>query len=292
MKAFADYHPAASAVYFLAVSVIVMFCIDPVIIALSLFGAIMFYFVRNGLKGAVSHLYFLGMLIIMTLINPLFSHNGATVLFVMNNNPITLEAMLYGLSASAAIISAVYWFRSFSQIMTRDKLLYLFGKLTPKLSLVLSMALRYAALFAQQAKKIRQSQQALGLYTDGNIIDRIKGNLRVFSVMLTWSLENGIITADSMAARGYGTGKRTHFSVFRFKGSDGVLIAVTLLLFAAVCTGIGGGALNFDFYPVIRTSEPSLLSTVSFIAYGILVLLPSAIEIKEALKWKYFLSKI
>ena len=31
--------------------------------------------------------------------NPFVNHNGATVLFIMNDNPITLEALIYGIFA-------------------------------------------------------------------------------------------------------------------------------------------------------------------------------------------------
>lgn len=292
MKAFADYHPIAVTVYFLTAAGISMFCANPIITAISLLGALLLFFVRNGRRHLKSHLYFLAMFLIMALINPLVSHNGATVLFVMNHNPVTLEALLYGIGASAGIIAVLYWFRSFSQIMTSDKLLYIFGRLSPKLSLVLSMAIRYAALFGRQKKKVAQSQKALGLYKEDNILDSIKGGVRVFSVMITWALENGIITADSMEARGYGTGRRTNFSVFRFRKSDSVLLILSLLLSAVTCLGIGFGALEFSYYPVITSAESSPLSAASFISYSILAVLPSIIETEETIKWKCFLSKI
>lgn len=292
MRAFADYHPAAVTVYFLAVSGIAMFCMHPVIIAISLLGALLLFFVRNGRRHGKSHLYFLGLFLVMTLINPLVSHNGATVLFVMNHNPVTLEALLYGAAASGSILSVLYWLRSFSQIMTSDKLLYLFSMLSPKLSLVLSMAIRYVSLFSRQTKKAAQAQKALGLYKEDNVLDSLRGGIRVFSVMLTWALENGIITADSMAARGYGTGKRTHFSLFRFRGADACLLLSSLLCFAVVCAGIGAGVLEFRYYPVAKGAAVSYPTVLSCTAYALLALLPTVIQIKEAIKWNCFVSNI
>ena len=43
----------------------------------------------------------------MAAINPIFRQNGVTVLFVVGNNLITLEAILYGLVASAVTLSAI-----------------------------------------------------------------------------------------------------------------------------------------------------------------------------------------
>lgn len=292
MHNFENLNPIAVSVYFLTVTGISMFCMNPVLLCFSLFGSILFFLFRNGRKYIKSHFGFLLLFFIMAIINPLFSHNGATVLFVINDSPITLEATFYGLVAAAMILAVLYWFRSFTQIMTSDKLLYVFGKLSPKLSLVLSMGLRYVPLFSIHAKKINATQTALGLYKDDNIVDRVKGGTRVFSVLLTWALENGIITADSMAARGYGIGKRTHFSVFRFRIADVILLLLTLTLGIVTCLSLGANALDITFYPKIKISALTPVSVLGLTAYGILTMLPIIVELTEKIKWNYLKSKI
>ncbi len=292
MKGFAQHNPIAVTLYFLAVTGIAMFTLHPVLTALSLGGAILLFLVRNGTRAWKSHLYFLALFLVLSLFNPLVSHRGNTVLFVLNDNPVTLEALLYGICASANLLSVLYWLRSFSQIMTSDRLLYVTGRLSPRISLVLSMSIRYAALFRTQAAKAAQTQKALGLYREDTLADRFLGGLRIFSVLLTWALENGIITADSMSARGYGTGKRTSFAIFRFHLEDALLIAATLLLFFAACAGLGFGVLEFSFYPVVSAIPCSSVSVGCLVSYGILTLLPVISEAKEAILWKYSLSKI
>lgn len=292
MRAFEDFNPIAVFIYFACTTGITMFCMNPVVLALSLFGAVLLYIIRNGARHWKTHIASLGIFAVMALVNPLFSHNGVTVLFVMGNNPVTLEAFIYGVAASSMIISVVYWFRSFSQIMTSDKLLYLFGSVSPKFALLVSMALRYVPLFGKQAKKVNQAQSALGLYKEDNIIDRGKGSIRVFSVMTTWALENGIITADSMAARGYGTGKRTHFSIFRLRAADICLVVLSICLFAVVCVFVGMGAFDFNYYPALESISFAPEALAGYIAYGILILIPAFIELEEKVKWKYLESKI
>ncbi len=292
MRFFSEYNPIAVAIYYLAVVVIIMFCMNPILIFLSLLGAITLFTMQSVGSSKASHFAFFVLFLITAIINPLVSHNGVTVLLVMNNSPITLEAVLYGICAASMIIASIYWFRSFTIVMTDDKLLYVFGKLSPKLSLVLSMGLRYVPLFAAHAKKTRDAQKALGVYNEDNIIDKTKSSVRVFSVMVTWALENGIITADSMSARGYGVTKRTHFSIFKFKKSDLILLVSSLLLFGLTLVSIGAGALDFEFYPSIKMAKTSALSIIGYLSYALLAFLPTFIDAKENIKWQFLRSKI
>ena len=133
-----------------------------------------------------------------------------------------------------------------------------------------------------------RAQKAIGLYREDTPADRLRGGMRCFSILLTWAIENGIITADSMEARGYGTGKRTHFAVFRFDRID-----VLVLLTIAACTLLTLAGLPFlshSFYPYFSVSAASAPAVCSLISYGILVLLPAAIETEEVIRWKYCLS--
>lgn len=290
MQTFDNYNPVVVSVYFFVSAGIAMFSMNPVILMLSLFGAMILYFIRNGRRNMRIHLFTSVLFLIMAFINPFVSHNGVTVLFVMNDNPVTLEAFIYGVVAAVMIVSVLYWFSSFSQLMTSDKLLYIFGALSPKLALILSMSLRYVPLFAAQYKKVKQTQRALGLYKDDNIADSFRGSLRVFSIMLTWALENGIITADSMTARGYGTGRRSQFSLFLFRRQDICFLILSIGLAAVTLWGIY--KLEFVYYPAIAVPEMTPAGCAGYLAYASLVLLPAVIEVKEALKWKYLRSKI
>jgi len=286
MRTLADCNPLVAALCLLAPAGVAMFSMDPLLLGLALLGSITTFLLVGGKDGhGWAALLFFG----MALLNPLTYHNGATVLFVMNNNPITLEATLYGLAAAGMIVAVMYFFRSFSLIMTSDKLMYLLGGLSPRLALLLSMTLRYVPLFSQQAKKVQQTQRALGLYKDDNIVDGFRGGLRVFSVMVTWTLENGIITADSMTARCYGLGRRTHFSIFRFTRQDVCTIAAALLLTALALWGLHGH--DVVYYPAIRFSPLTVQAVTGYTAYGLLAFLPAILIGKEALLWHCFKSK-
>jgi energy-coupling factor transport system permease protein len=291
MKSFEDFNPIAIFIYFAAVPAVPMFCANPALAALSLCGAAALFMLRGGARPRDAVIYGL-LFVIMAAINPIFYHNGMTVLFVANDNPVTLEATVYGIVASAVIVSVLLWFRSFSRIMTSDRLLYLFGRVSPKLALLLSMALRYIPLFGAQAKRVNDAQKALGLYKDDNIVDDIRGGTRVFSVMVSWALENGIITADSMTARGYGIGRRSFFAIYRFTRVDAALLLVTLAFFAVAAAGVATDAVTFAYYPAIIPPENRAAEIVVYAAYALLAFIPALIEAEESVKWKYLQSKI
>ncbi|MBR4941525.1 MAG: cobalt transport protein, partial [Clostridia bacterium] len=168
-----------------------MFCNNPIIALMSMMGALVTYFSLGGKCRFKDHFFFVLLFVVGTVINPVFNHNGQTVLFFVNDNPITLEALVWGAVSSGTIVSVIYWFRAFSLVMTGDRLLYVFGAFSPKMALMLSMALRYIPLFGIQAEKVDAAQRAVGAGGKDDIWGRIKAKLRVFWVMVTWTLENG-----------------------------------------------------------------------------------------------------
>ncbi|MBQ8079693.1 MAG: energy-coupling factor transporter transmembrane protein EcfT [Oscillospiraceae bacterium] len=290
MRQFSDYNPAAVAVWFFSVTGIAMFCSYPPLTVITALGGILFYLLGAGFSHGKTHLFFGMLFLVLALANPVISHNGVTVLFVLNHNPVTLEALLYGINSAAMIVGVLYWFRSFTRIMTSEKLLYLTGMLTPKLSLVLSMALRFVPLLRRQSEKIHDSQLALGLYREDNMPDLIKGKMREFSILITWALENGITTADSMTARGYGIRHRSTYRRFRFQAGDILLLGVTAVLLGICAYVIHRGAFAFAFYPAVTMQPPGYLTVCGLLSYAVLVLLPFGIEMEVGIRWRSLLS--
>jgi len=290
MKGMKEYNPISLTVYFLSVMFIVMFSMNTFIFLLSFLGALTSYIILKGAKEKGFMVLILLSFLTSSLINPIVSHNGVTVLFVVNDNPITLEAFLYGISAGVMITAVMIMFRIYTELMTSEKLLYLFGGLSPKLALILSMSLRYIPLFGRQIKKVIMAQKASGQYNTESFGDRIKSGVRVFSVMVTWALENGIITADSMTARGYGAMKRSRYKSFRFDTADIVLIILSIAL--ACVTVYCLEATQTLYYPKVEIEINGLKAYTGLFSFGALAFLPVIAEVKEMIKWKYLKLKI
>lgn len=293
MSAFGGYHPLVLFVYFLSVLLIDMFLENPLMRVLALLGSSCFCIClvkKKELPGLLG--FYLALLLLIAVTNPIFSHNGVTPLFFMNGNPVTLEACIYGVAISFMLIGVMLWGKCYSILMTSDKFVYLFGRAVPKLSLVLSMALRFIPMLNRQMRATNRAQKAMGLYVSDSFVDRIKGRMHVLSAMISWSFENAMETAASMQARGYGLKGRTQFSMFRFTKRDGVLLGANLILLALVLAGAVAGDTAFAYYPRVTVWDPTPLAVLSYTAFGILSFLPFLIEVKEKLVWKYYRSKI
>ena len=293
MKAFSSYHPAVLFFYFIAVLATAMFTSHPVLLAEAFLGGIFFAATLAKRNAFWSDLgFYLFLILAVAATNPLFSHNGATPMFFLNGNAVTKEALLAGLSIAVMLIGVLCWFQCYSKVMSSDKFLYLFAHSIPKLSLVLTMILRFIPLFRLQARRVRNAQRTMGRYSSDGFMDKIRASLGVFSIMITWALENAVETGDSMKARGYGLKGKSHYSLFRFSKKDAGLLAGIAVLFSVVLAGALRGDLDFSYYPRITPLAAGWIPAMCFASFGILAFLPFLIEIKERIQWKYFVSKI
>jgi len=286
--AFSSYHPIVNMLFFVQTIVFSMLFMHPVCLAIAFLCAFSYSLYLGGKKALKFALMFLlPMLILAAVFNPAFSHQGVTILaYLPNGNPLTLESIVYGIAAAFMLITVVSWFSCYNIVMTSDKFVYLFGRIIPALSLILSMALRFVPRFQAQIKVIANAQRCLCRdISKGKLLKRARHGIKILSIMITWALENAVETADSMKARGYGLPGRTAFSIFRFDKCD--CKALIFLLFCAVYIIIGAvlGGLNFLYYPAIH-GEWTPYSISLFAVYLVLCASPLIINKKEDFKWK------
>lgn len=291
MRTFERYHPVVLFAYFAVVVMMTMFLMHPVYLAITLLGALSLNTMLHGRQFARSLKIYIPVFLLIMIVNPLISHNGKIVLLYVNYNPITLEAIMYGLAMAVMLVSVMLWCSCYNSVMSSDKFLYLFGRLSPVFSLVISVTLRLIPRFAHQLKLIAESQKTIGMdYTVGSLRHRIRCITAILSILITWALENAIDTADSMKARGYGLPNRTAFSIFTFEKRDGAMLAVIVFLF--VLSGTGGiiGKATFYYYPTFSEVSWSPSHLFYYGVYALLMMIPAGIELVGGLKWRYLKS--
>lgn len=293
MRSFASFHPIVLFLYYVFVVTITVFMLHPIVLLCSLIGSITFYFMMTKSKQFIKDLVFYMLVFFLIVItNPIFVHKGETILFFYNDHPVTLEAILYGGVIGMMLIAIMFWSKTYSVLMTSDKFVYLFGKTIPKLSLILSMALKFIPLFKIQIKKVSATQKTLGLYTSDSMIDRLLSSIRTFNSILTWSLENAIHQADAMKARGYGLKGRTNFSIFNFTKRDFIAFIFILALFISIMISYMNGTFKFNYYPVIDSLALTKGVFIQLIIVLFLMFFPFIFELKEHIQWKLLQSKM
>ena len=161
---FSKYHPFVNLIYFTLTIGFSMTINHPLAQFISLVCAIVYVVSMQGRKSVGFLLKFcLPLMLLTAIINPVFNHEGKTILlYFANGNPLTLESILYGVSSGCMMITLLLWFSAFSSVMTTDKFIYLFGKVIPALSLVLSMTLRFVPRFKMQMKNVADAQRCIG----------------------------------------------------------------------------------------------------------------------------------
>lgn len=285
-------HPLVALVYFLSVLGVTMFVPHPTLLLLALLGAFCFAVACGGIAKPAKTLLLYALLLLATgCSNPLFSQRGVTPLFFINGHAVTAEAVLYGVNLGLLLAATLAWFTCVNLVLTQDKWLYLFGKLSPKFGALLSGALRWLPRLRRQANEIRQAQRTLGLYAADTWLNRLRGSLRVYSALITWGLENALHAAASMQARGYGLPGRSQYAPLRFTPADACLLLQILLLDAPVLWGLARGQFLFAFYPALQAPPLQPLGVLAFAAFGVLCFLPWLYQIKEVALWKYYGSK-
>ncbi len=285
---FSRFHPLVNLIFYVAVLGLTMFQMQMGLIMISLICGGVYHFYLKKMDGIKYLATVFFVFAVSAIINPLFSHKGATLLFYLfTGNPVTLESIVYGMATAAIICAMLLWFSSFNVIMTEDKLLAGIGTVMPHAAMLLTMVFRFVPKFVRQGRAVIDANRALGNSMTG-IRNKIKMQTDMFSITTTWALENSVDTADSMRARGYGTGKRTSYNNYKFQTRDVVMILWILILFVLVCIEIGAGEAVTYYYPVIRIKGNLLV----YITYTVLCMMPMIINVGEAVRWHRFRSKI
>ncbi len=286
---FAGCHPAVNLIFFLFAIGITMFSMSPVFLAVTLVFSWLYSILLNGKKAVKSNIIFtIPILIIMTMINTLFTHNGATVLFYLNNSRITLEALLYGLAAAVLLSSIIVWFSCFNVVMTSDKLIYVFGKAAPVLGLTLSMIFRFIPLLKARFREISMGQRCMGRHVSGGFFARLRQVTKEVSILISWSLEAAIETSDSMEARGYGLPGRTSFHLFKMTPTDKALLAVISISGLIAAAGCVLGRTSIYYYPKVVLGQWDILTVITLAAYLVLLATPIITDIFGEIKWQQY----
>lgn len=285
---FDSYHPTINLIYFTAAIGLTISFNHPAYVAISYAAAFAYSVKLSGKRAVIFNLCLVPFTLIYSGWYSYYNHFGVTNLrqnFI--GNEITLEALLYGLQIGFTAITVIMFFSCVFAVFSSDKIVYLFGRVSPKLSLFLSIILRMVPRIKQYGRRINTAQKGIGKSpSQGNLWRRFVNSIRLISILITWTLENFVESSDSMKCRGYSLKGRTSFSIYRFDNRDrSFVIAIFLLLIVTAC-GWALDQTSIHYNPQIIMTGITFMSYIFYAAYGILLLLPMILQIAGERKFE------
>ncbi len=273
---FESCHPAVNFLFFSAALYGAAAFSHPIFLAVGLLCAFANAVRRGGRRAVVFALWLFPSAAVFALCYACFHHFGVTVL-VHNfiGNRLTLESLLYGLNLGLRGMAVCLWLRCMFDVLSSDKVIYLFGTLDPRLALCLTVLLRFFPRLHLQARRIGLARQGIGCGTaQGSFFRRCGNALRIFSMLISWAIGAFATASDSMRSRGVTLRGRTAFSLYRFDARDRALVIAMFCGIILAAMGVILGATELRFSPAIAWRDPTPLALVTAAGYAVFCLIP------------------
>ena len=268
IKPFKNSHPLVLFTYFMLVLFLAMVQRNYYIIFLIATGAVIMDYYYNSKVFLKDMRYFIILIIIVTITNPLFVTEGFNILYQNNYITITSQALVYGFVFGILLGSMLLWFKVLKACLTDSHIVYLFGSILPTLGLVISMSLNIISKLKRQYQKIKEANVNMP------VTNKFSYYRNVVVILITYAFESSLEMMSSMEARGYGQAKRTNFHLYSFR-SDDVLKLFVVVILAGICFyGYFRMYRNFYYYPIIQKYSFHWLDGLYMLAYLALMLLP------------------
>jgi energy-coupling factor transport system permease protein len=207
-----------------------------------------------------------------TLLNFVSAHLGATVLFELPasipgvGGPYTLEALAAGLSGGLTVAAAIVAAAPFSLMLASHDVMDALPAALSRTGAAIAASLNLVPSVSASFVQVSEAQRLRGWRPRGP-----RSWAEVIVPVVLTSVEGSIQLAESMEARGFGSGPRTALKSSPLGKLDWILVAASA---AAVITFLAahatGGAADWYAYPAL--SPPSIDTTS--LAACLLLLVP------------------
>ena len=274
-------HPAVNFIFFAAVLYGSASFRHPVFLTIAYLCAFAYSVKRRGKRAVLFNLFLLPLVAAFALYYSSYHHFGVTVLrknFVDNN--MTLESLVYGAVLGLRFACVCMWLEAMFRVVSSDKVVYLFGKISPLLSLFLTILLRLIPRIGLEARRINLAQKGIGRGSNqGTIFQRIVNCLRIFSMLITWMISALGLESDSMRSRGSLLRGRTAFSIYRFDNRDRAFVIALFSCITLTAMGVILGASKMWYNPRIIWRPLNGIGVVAAIGYLTVCLMPIGLEL-------------
>ena len=282
-------HPAVNFLYFTTVIAGMIIFQHPIFLLISFACAFIYSIKRNEWKALAFNIVLIPLVVVYAFYYSSYNHFGVTVLQQNSiGNNITLESLVYGLVLGFVIAGVLIWFSCVYSVFTTDKVIYLFGKVSPRLSLFLAIILRMVPRIKKEAKKINTAQRGIGRGANqGNIFRRLRNSIRILSMLITWTIDSLTMVSESMRSRGSSLRGRKAFSIYRFDNRDRAYVIGNFACLTVVLMAVMLKQTDILYDPRIIMTPITSMSYLFYIGYAVFCLMPLGLELwTEYRFWK------
>lgn len=277
---FASYHPALSALFFAAVLVCAA-CFDhPVYAGIGATGALA---ASVALRGRHALAFDAAALVAGALWAAGFAattHFGVTVLgYTIEGNRITLEAASCGAVQGIRLAAVLIWASCAVAVFTSDKVVFLLGRVSPRLSLAAAMILRLIPRTDAQRRAQGCAQAGIGRGPGqgGALVRVCRAGQRAGA--LVDAVIAGLFQAHaSGVARGVRLRGRSAFALYRFDNRDRALVLALVALITVTGVAASLGQTGIQYNPTLAWLPLTAPGCAFMAAYAALCLTPTILE--------------
>ncbi|HKC18743.1 MAG TPA: energy-coupling factor transporter transmembrane component T [Candidatus Dormibacteraeota bacterium] len=190
------------------------------------------------------------------LLNFVSAHLGSTVLFALPEGvpalggPYTLEALAFGVNGGLTIAAAIFAAAPFSLVLQAHDVLDALPRALSRTGAAIAASMSLVPSISRSFADVAEAQRLRGWKPRG---PRSWADV-VVPVVLT-SAEGSIQLAESMEARGFGSGRRSTFEARRLGGSDWLLVGASAAAVVLFVLAHAAGAVS-DWYPYPTLTLP------------------------------------
>ncbi len=275
---FSRLHPLATVVLFGWEVVLAAFSFQPLCALIAFVGAELCIVQLFDSKHAVRQLvWYVPIIVLMTVINPFFSASGSTVLYSFGHTQLYAESLVYGATSGLVLVSTLSWLECLFVVVSPLELLQRSSVRFPGLQLVLSLSVQLMPQLlsdltvAQQIQSANTAARACNSATQLPRQSCIPGQRRFLSArkaigqtvstinaVCMSALEKSIGTFQSIVSRGWGmTVRRSRWNTQVLDAYDTLALLSFALLGVVAATSLYMLVQAWQFYPTMPAFQLS-----------------------------------
>ena len=300
---FSRLHPLATIVLFGCEVVLAAFSFQPLCALIAFVGAELCIVQLFDSKHAVRQLvWYVPIIVLMTVINPFFSASGSTVLYSFGHTQLYAESFVYGATSGLVLVSTLSWLECLFVVVSPLELLQRSSVRFPGLQLVLSLSVQLMPQLlsdltvAQQIQSANTAARACNSATQLPRQSCIPGQRRFLSArkaigqtvstinaVCMSALEKSIGTFQSIVSRGWGmTVRRSRWNTQVLDAYDTLALLSFALLGVVAATSLYMLVQAWQFYPTM----PAFQLSFWYLGVALFAVLPVVFVRLDTVLWE------